>query len=49
MSIEQIREILATREKAAEMNGNTTELRFIRELIKMTDDYKQTKERTNKR
>ena len=49
MSIEQIKEILATREKAAKMNGNTTELRFIRELIKMANDYKRIKEQMDKK
>ena len=44
MTVEQILTILKTREKAARINGNTTECSFVKELIKMAEDYKKLKE-----
>ena len=49
MSIEQILEILKTREKAAVLNGNTTELCFVKELMLIVDEYIRLKEQNDKR
>lgn len=49
MEIEQILKILKTREKAAKMEGNTTEISFLYELVKMARDYKILKEEADKR
>lgn len=49
MKVEQIQEVLETREKAAEFNGNTTELHFIKELMLLIEDYKKLKEQMDKR
>lgn len=45
MTVEQILIILKTREKAARINGNTTEVTLINELVKMAKDYKRLKEK----
>lgn len=45
MTVEQILTILKTREKAARINGNTTEITLINELVKMAKDYKRLKEK----
>lgn len=47
MTVETILKILKTREEAAKMSGNTTELSFMYELVKMTEDYKKLKEQTD--
>lgn len=44
MTVEFILEILKTRQEAAKMEGNTTELSFLYELTKMAENYKTLKE-----
>lgn len=44
MTVENILNILITRERAARMNGNTTELSFMQELVRIVRDYKRLKE-----
>ena len=46
MNVETILKILKTREEAAKINGNTTELSLMYELVKMAEDYKRLKEQT---
>lgn len=41
MTVEQILEILKTRQAVAEDNGNTTELSLLFELVKMAENYKE--------
>lgn len=43
MTVELILEILKTRQEAAEMEGNTTELSLLYELVKIAEDYKELK------
>lgn len=47
MTVDTILRILKTREEAAKMSGNTTELSFMYELTKMAEDYKKLKEQTD--
>lgn len=44
MNVENILKILKTREEAAKMEGNATEISFMYELVKMAEDYKKLKE-----
>jgi hypothetical protein len=44
MNVETILKILKTREEAAKMSGNTTELSLMYELTKAMEDYKRLKE-----
>ena len=47
MNVETILRILKTREEAAKMSGNTTELSLMYELVKMAEDYKRLKEQAD--
>lgn len=47
METEQILKILKTREAMAKEEGNTTEISFLYELVKMAEDYKRLKEQTD--
>lgn len=47
MNVETILRILKTREEAAKISGNTTELSLMYELVKMAEDYKRLKEQTD--
>ena len=44
MNVETILKILKTREEAAKMEGNATEISFMYELVKMAEDYKRMME-----
>lgn len=43
MNYEMIKQILETRLKVSEKQGNTTEKSLINELLKMADEYNQLK------
>lgn len=43
MNVDTILRILKTREEAAKMDGNTTELSLMYELTKAMEDYKRLK------
>ena len=48
MEINMIQEILRTREQAARNSENATELSLILELLKMSEEYKKLKEKSDK-
>lgn len=47
MTVEQVLEILRTREAVAREVGNTTELSLIYELVKIAENYKELLEENN--
>ena len=44
MTVEQIMEILRTRQAVARESGNTTELSLLYEIMKLAEEYKRLTE-----
>ena len=46
MDIETVKMMVETRLKAAQANGNTTEISLMLELLKMSEEFKALKEKS---